>query len=73
MQVLTMESCFGGTNYNKLLMLHANSSFSAKVINRPKAKLRHSCNALYELLMELKKGPLYPVLPENEFSQTLGE
>lgn len=66
-----MESCFGGTNYNKLLMVHANISCSAKVINRPEAKLRNSCNALYELLMELEKGPLYPVLPENEFSKSL--
>lgn len=54
-----MESCFGGTNYNKLLMVHANISCSAKVINRPKAKLRHSCNALYEFLMELKKRALF--------------
>lgn len=68
-----MEICFGGTNYNKLLMVHANISCSAKVINRPKSKLRHSCNALYELLMELNKkgGALYPVLPENEFSKSL--
>lgn len=66
-----MESCFGGTNYNKSLMVHANISCSAKVINRPKAKIRHSFNALCELLTEFKKGPLYPVLPENEFSKSL--
>lgn len=40
---LMMESCFGGTNYNKLPMAVAKIRCTDKVINRPKAKLRHSC------------------------------
>lgn len=39
---LMMESCFGGTNYNKLLVTVADIRCSVKVINRPKAKLKHS-------------------------------
>lgn len=49
----------GGTNYNKLLKMLANITCLAKVISRSKAKIKHSCNALYELIMEFKKDPLY--------------
>lgn len=43
---LMMKSCSGGTNYDKLLKVVANSRCLGKLINRPKANLKHM-NVLY--------------------------
>lgn len=54
-----MESCFGGINYNKLLIVVVNIRCLVKVINRLKVKFRYSCKCFIWICYEIKKGGFF--------------